>query len=342
MKEMNGSELFNACRDGDEATVKRLLPLTSVADLNRLEPNGRSCLHVACDRGHVEITQQLIDNGSSRVIKDKNGHTPFDQVQIKEILELSSREAEAAEKRYAVNPYEKPDWLFGQDIAEAFARAIARGCVKDRGVKKTVKKILAADNLIPNDQSEGNKLLRFYLNEARDKNDATFLLKAYTIECPFYRELNDYMATGKKRKVYKKLCHKWSGYYTGALMRNPTLEPYRFSGITYRGMEVTHEGLKQYKVGGALTNKTFQSTSKSRKVALRFAIRDPPTLGMVAIITIYEIRDQRSALDIRCLSEFPDEEEVLLVPGCLFKVISIDDSKSPYNIHLRQILTHDA
>jgi hypothetical protein len=334
----NVSELYRACRDSEVSNVRRLLPLTSISALNRLESNGSSCLHAASSYGHTDIVRFLLEHGASRRINDRNGRTPLDVARDDEVVKTFARPAEDAVQRYAVDPCEQPKWLFGQDKAEAFSRAIHWGCIKDRGLKKTIEKIEKAKIISNNDMSKEGKLLIYYLNEAREKNDPTFLLKAYTINGLFYNILNNYMATGSSKKVYDKLCHGWSGCYTGVVMKNPALQPYRYSGVTYRGMVINRDALKQYKPGVVLTNKAFQSTSKSKDVALRFAQPREPTIGKVSVIIRYDIHDKESALDIQTLSEFPEEKEVLMVPGSLFIVNDINTNMGPYQILLRQLV----
>ncbi len=336
------SELCRAIRDGDFPKVNNLLPGTSIRTLNSLESNGHTCLHVASSCGHKEIVRLLLDHGASRRIEDRDGRTPLEVAKTKEVAEMFARLEEDAVKRYSVDPREQPKWLFGQDKAEAFSRAIQWDCIKDRGVKKTVKEIedakINGKKLIDNnDQSKEVQSLRYYLNEAREKNDPSLLLKVYTIDSPFYGELNGYMATGNSKQVYEKICGKWSGYYTGAIMKNPALDKYRCSGVTYRGMKIDREALEQYKRGVVLTNKAFQSTSKLVTVALRFARLEERILGKVSVLIQYTILDRKSAFDIRDLSEFPEEEEVLMVPGSLFKVDCVDNRIEPYQIHLRQL-----
>ncbi|CAF4604711.1 unnamed protein product [Rotaria sp. Silwood1] len=340
MSATNSSELFCACRDGDIAIVERLLPLTPPDVLNRLEPNGSSCLHVACANGHLEIVRLLLEYGSSRRTRDSNGHVPLDLVKKKEIAKLFPRSEEAAAQRYGINPMNQVEWLLDQDYAESLARAIAWGCIKDRGIKKTVKKIEKA-GVLDYDESKESKLVKFYLNQAVEKNDPKFFLKIYTIEARFFSNFNLYMAEGSRKQVYEKLCGKWSGYYTGVIMKNPALQCYYYSGITYRGMQITLKDLEKYKVGVALTNKTFQSTSKLRKVAEHFAHREKPRLESVRIIIVYLIVDQKSGLDISSISEYPDEEEVLMVPGTCFKVVHVDKSGSVCEAQLRQLVVTD-
>jgi len=84
-------------------------------------------------------------------------------------------------------------------------------------------------------------------------------------------------------------------------------------------------------------NKAFQSTSKLLKVASDFANMQATTPEEVPVLIQYTILDRKSAFDIRDLSEFPEEEEVLMVPGSLFKVDCVDNRIEPYQIHLRQL-----
>ena len=70
------------------------------------------------------------------------------------------------------------------------------------------------------------KLYEIYFDDALATNNPVLLLKAYTVESQFYKRLNREMATGNRREVYKKLCKKWTGYYTGMIARNPAFQPF--------------------------------------------------------------------------------------------------------------------
>ncbi|UJR10765.1 hypothetical protein I4U23_014953 [Adineta vaga] len=253
----------------------------------------------------------------------------------------SDEDSDTSKSSNSKNKKEKIEWVFGEHLATAFARAIEHGCVKSRGVKETVKKIEDAD-IIPYDQSEESKLLRYCLNEAKEKNNPLFLLIAYTLNSSFYQTINGRMAEGSPNKVYKRLCSTWSGYYTGVLMKHPALHCYRWRGRTYRGFVTSREDAKaKYKVGVWLTNKAFQSSSKLKAVAGRFASQPRNVEDPVSVIISYDIRDERSGLDVENISKYPTEREVLMVPGCLFEVIKVEgDDKM--EVEARQILTHNA
>ncbi|UJR10890.1 hypothetical protein I4U23_015077 [Adineta vaga] len=231
-------------------------------------------------------------------------------------------------------------WIFSDHHATAYARAIEHGCVKDRGVMKTVEKIESA-NIIPHDESNDSYLLRSYLESARKENNPVYLLSCI-LNSSFYKIINYYMVTGDAKHVFEKLSHKWSGYYTGLLMQNPLLDSYRYCGTVFRGMNISMEDLlTKYKIRDVFTNKTFQSTSKSQKVALQYTCMTSTEMD-VNVIMIYNILDSRFALDVEHESQCSQEQEVLLLPGCLFEVRKVDDNKNPIEIDVLQILTHNA
>ena len=339
MAAANIRTLYNACCVDDVATVRRLLPLTPVGELNRSEDDGKTCLHAAASRGNREIVQLLLDRGAVRQMRDRNGRTPADVAPIKSVKEILNQPPEQkAIQRYVFDESDNQriNWIFGRDKAEAFSRAVYRGCIKNRGVRKTVRKIEKAKIIPTNDESKEGKTLVAFFNQAREQNDATYFIRMYTIDGMFYRTINQYMAEGKSRKVFKKLCHKWSGYYVGCIMKDPVLFKYRFAGVTYRGMVIDRDAFEQYKYDTVVTNKALQSSSKLPRVALRFA-RTEPTFGKVSVLIQYTIVDHASALDIKDLSEFPEEDEVLMFPGILFMTDYVNKNVEPYEIHLRQL-----
>jgi hypothetical protein len=332
----NVSELYLACRNGDQQIVERLLPTTSIRVLNRLEPNGSTCLHAASYHGHKDIVRLLLAHGACRRTINLYGCTPLDEAETQEIADLFPRSTEAAQKRFSANPGEEPDWQFVDDGAESYSRCIHWGCLKDRGIKKTIAKIEKA-NVLTDLTHPSIKLVKDLFQAALDDNNPLCVLQAYTVEGPFYRQLNRYMATGSDSQVFEKLRKKWSGYYIGLIVLNPAFEPYRFSGQTYRGMRIKPEEYARYKRGVALTCKSPQSTSKSWKIAKGFAYPAKPRPETIPVILIFTICDPRSALSVEQISEYPKEEEVLIAPGALFIVTDIDGNAMPFEVHLRQL-----
>lgn len=341
MATANVSDFYLACRNGDIDMVKRRLPTIPVKVLNSLEANGSTCLHAAAYHGHIDIVRLLLAHGASRRIINRYGCTPLDEAKTQEIADLFPRTGDALKKRYSDSPAQQPEWQFEQDSAESFSRATNWGCIKDRGIKKTIKKIEKAQALDDDPNDPSTKIVQNHFNEALETNNPIPLLKAYTVESQFYKRLNHEMATGTKRQVFKKLTKKWTGYYTGVIVNNPAFDPFRFTGQTYRGMQINPSDFAQYKVGVALSNKSFQSTSKSWKIASGFALPSRPTPGKIPVVIIFEITDPKSALSIEQISEYQNEEEVLIVPGTLFLVAYINQDEVPYEVHLEQLKWKD-
>lgn len=333
----NVSELYLACRNGDIDLVQQLLPSTPIKILNRLEPNGSTCLHAASYHGHKDIVRLLLENGASRRVINRYGCTPLDEAKTQEVADLFPRSGEARKKRFSDSPAQQTEWQFEENSAESYSRAVHWGCIKDRGLKKTVKKIAKARALDDDPDDPSTKIVQNYFNEALETKDPMSLLKAYTVESQFYKRLNHEMATGNKKQVYEKLRKKWTGYYTGIIVRNPAFDHLRYSGQTYRGMQITPADFDQYRPGVALANKSFQSTSKSWKIAQGFALPSRPAPGRLPVVMVFEITDRRSALSIEEISEYQNEEEVLIVPGTFFIVTNIHLDEIPYEIELKQL-----
>ncbi|KAJ3507282.1 hypothetical protein NLJ89_g6389 [Agrocybe chaxingu] len=61
-------------------------------DVNALDEYGYAPIHLACDRGHIDIVQILLRRGADRNIKDPDGLTPLElaqeagRVEIEKIL----------------------------------------------------------------------------------------------------------------------------------------------------------------------------------------------------------------------------------------------------------------
>ena len=118
----------------------------------------------------------------------------------------------------------------------------------------------------------------------------------------------------------------------GYIANDPTLHQKRWSGTTFRGMQVTDKDIAMYEVGKMLMNKAFLSTSRSRDVAEFFATKDLPANKRAAICT-YNIKDNHAALDIDEYSKF-DEQEILILPCMDFQVTNIDTAGKFVEIEL--------
>ena len=68
--------LFEACYEGQRNTIE--LFIKNGADLfARIVKNNYTCLHIASEKGHVEVLKLLLENGVDLHSRDKSGDTPF-------------------------------------------------------------------------------------------------------------------------------------------------------------------------------------------------------------------------------------------------------------------------
>jgi hypothetical protein len=161
---------------------------------------------------------------------------------------------------------------------------------------------------------------------AIDEKDPVYLLTAYTAETGFYSTLNVQLAKLRLEKLTTNE-NLSLAYYIGIIARHPQFETLSYTGSTFRGVMVTDDDIKQYKIGTRILTKTFSSTSKQFDVALQFLRNNSDTNNRLSTICIYEIRNQRTAIDITHISLFPYEEEVLILPCTAFKIMDIQINK---------------
>ena len=121
----------------------------------------------------------------------------------------------------------------------------------------------------------------------------------------------------------------WAVLYLRPLYRlltvpNPDI---RFQGETYRGMWISYSELQYYKDAEFVCHKAVTSTSAIRQVAQGFINRvEVSSPKMISVMFIYDINQISSlfALKIRQYSKFPEEEEVLILPGLFFRIVNIN------------------
>ncbi|CAF1113312.1 unnamed protein product [Rotaria sordida] len=170
------------------------------------------------------------------------------------------------------------------------------------------------------------------LLKAEQTNDIKYLIRAYTAETDFYKVLNTCHAQLSSRRYTEEERETWFVKFGKTLHKSEQLDKYRWMGTTYRGLFVTNKDLDQYKVGDYIVNKAFLSTSKSRQIAEKFI--SISSTDKLAIICVYHLKKDEYVLDISSISEFPEEEEVLILPNACFKVERINRQIYPIEIEL--------
>lgn len=313
------SELYKACRNGDLTMVEILLSVLSVEEINQLEPNGGTSLHVASYYGHIDIVRLLLKNGARRSIFNKYKLTPADEAQTPEIKQLFNRSPTEINKRFTTAATPDLEWVKSGVNVREIGLANIMYAVPFASFEEAMTRICEADEL---QDAKGMEQIRDFLKIACRKQDPSLLLRAYTAETDFYHCLNHLHAQIPFRKYNDNDRQKWFIQFVATVGSKEQNARFGWKGVCYRGMLITKEDLAGYKVGQWVVNKTFQSTSKNPTIAKKFL--EHPVENQLAVMCKYTILRDYDAFDISSISEYQDEEESLIFPNTPFQVNNIN------------------
>ncbi|CAF3396410.1 unnamed protein product [Rotaria sp. Silwood2] len=231
----------------------------SIEAINRIEPNGSTALHVAAYRGYEEIVDLLLQNGASNTIINKYNLTPLDEAKTDRIKQLIRRRPN---KTRFVS--ESVEWIRSTNDADFQAHEYLEKLEtygKDPKFYQLIEYI--KQNYLEKDLQDIDDIdiIKKFFDMAIKKKDPVYLLKAYTAETGFYSAVNIDLARIEPENLIATE-NLSRAYYIGIIARHPKLEPLSFTGVTYRGMMISNEDIKQYKKGTRILTKTFSSSSK--------------------------------------------------------------------------------
>ncbi|CAF2641520.1 unnamed protein product [Rotaria sp. Silwood2] len=180
--------------------------------------------------------------------------------------------------------------------------------------------------------------IRDLFNQAMEKSDPNYILQAYTAEQKFTHLLNKDMARNVSHDIHQG-CTKFGcdTLYTtedgiksiaSIFFYHPKFITH--AGKVYRGKFEKFE-LEHYQVNQCIMTKTFVSTSKDPNAAEFYSGYDrqkrkllwedeEKKISIFWTIIIKNLNGIRRALDISNRSQFPDEQEVLLLPYSVFTI----------------------
>lgn len=362
------STFYYACREGNTVQVQLLLPTMSLDEINKIEPNGSTALHVASYRGHHEIVKLLLEAGASRSIRNRNySLTPFEEAPTEEIKRLFYRmnttnnmTFNGGNDRYIGSSVHK-EWMVESTQAAMWKINLYK-CLK---IEQSFGEMITflqqhylVDHVFRAFQSERDKEnIEGLFRQAGIHQDVKYVVKAYTAVSQFHEIVNAHLAEFLLRFFrwdcntrHANTLEKSVGYLASIFIYHPDLRSLSYIGLTYRGMVLCRHDLSVYTVGKRLLNKSFLSTSTDRAVAEMFAgvgnshnMRRNLNKDLIQYIAIctYKIRNQNTALKIASISEVTFEQEVLIMPLCAFQVKSIkqhlgDDSIIHVEIELEE------
>ncbi|CAF5049432.1 unnamed protein product [Rotaria sp. Silwood1] len=262
----------------------------SLEEINQMEPNGSTALHVAAYRGHEKIVELLLQKGACYSTVNKYNCTPLDEAKTDRIKQLIRRRMNTA--RFVSDA--SIEWILSTNDAD-FQASEYWEKLKTYGTDSQFYQLITyiKKNYLEKDLQDidGINTIKQYFDMAINEKDPVYLLQAYTAETGFYSTLNVHLAQLQLENLTAKE-NISRAYYIGIIARHPKL-------------------------------KTFSSTSKQKDVALGFLRDNSGTDDRLSTICVYEIRNERTALDIEHISLFQDEKEVLILPYSAFKIIDI-------------------
>ncbi|CAF3072284.1 unnamed protein product [Rotaria socialis] len=183
------------------------------------------------------------------------------------------------------------------------------------------------------------------LIQAERSNDIVPLITLYTSEyggekVPFYDILNNQLALVSGD--YGNTAHFCDRFVYEFSMKNDTLAQHAFVGKSYRGIRMSQSTIERYKKlaelgkNGIIATKTFTSTSKIDTEALRF-IEKSKNKQERPVLFIFNIwHPCKTIIDVTEVSCYPEEEEVLIIPGNLFRICSVTEKPELTEIRLEQ------
>lgn len=334
------SEFYLACRENKIDLVRSLIKGMRQSEIDRMEPNGSTALHVASYYGHYDIVKLLLEKGASTSIKNNFELTAMEEAKNRPIRGLFRCRRD--DPRFSQRSAEAVEWIRVGKNMDDEAKAI-RKMLKQYHSKNKKRRREHLIDMIDLGHYEGIDKIQAYFDQANKENDPTFLITAYTDDTEFYSRLNRALATvhdlDSRDPKQQQLLD-----FLQIICCHTDFQQYEVRSTTFRGMQVTRDEFKQYQVGSKILTKTLLSTSVKKDEALLFtagsSTSEEATNDLVSCLCTYHIRKTHTALDIKDLSIFEGEEEVLVIPYSAFQVVDIGSIETEHGsiatIELRQ------
>jgi hypothetical protein len=323
------SKFYFACRNNDLEFVIQSLTDLPLEDIDQPEPNRSTALHAACFYRHMDIVKLLLDRGFNRRVLNKFDKTPIDESDQEEIRHLFLRSK--ISKRFGGEisyEHEKSIWI----IVEANEQNINKDRITDMYHGRRLEYgLFQHENIIQqlNNMPKLDVIQRF-LRRAVEEKDCTRLIQAYTAETDFYNQINNYLLTRTEDNDLSQFIH--------TIYSNQQLhDKYSYVGTCYRSILIDSEDqLHLFKKNTKILNRIFLSTTRDRQIAEEY-ILDRNNQTQISVMMIFRIRHVYTALNIGAVSEFPHEEEVLIMYDSIFKIINVVKKENFYfEIELRE------
>ena len=333
-------ELHAACQQGDVTVIGDVLRSLSADELSIAEQGEPdTALHIASRHGHLEIVRMLLDYGDLMTKKNKKGVTAFRSAkddQIKQVFIL----------------HQQPLPRFSGNILEWNI------VYRDPATKRAqIRQHLSRNHFInQNFITAARCYVRYYLpleGFPRDKinqletmayTSPDEFLRAYTSSARLYEMVNRHLATYAMAYFDSTIdiSIPYSPIHYLLSIIALVIDAYKhrrsYQGCVHRGMLIRREDLDKYVVGSRIFSTTFLSTSTNREVAEIFAgfhsceTSTTAASPQIRAVCSYNIRNEATAFDIKQLSNFREENEVLIFPFAAFRIADMKKASSTHVI----------
>jgi hypothetical protein len=327
---------YSACCDND---LKRVQETVKPSEVNQIDIDGNTALHIASSRGYIELVQFLLRYHVSRKIRNNDGFTAEEVAsseEIKDIFKATFRPM--SDSKHFVAATSDVEWL------DNYKNAYRISYENNEHMKRWLLKVPLEKLLneldsgyidkIQFSNEAGKQIIKAYIQAAIDWENPVGLIKAYTSAGNgFYRILNrDLAEIGSNFRFLSTQNLFNSGYldneapkdlgqhiFAAILINYPGFRSYYHTGTVYRGMNITPSDLEEYKTDNIVMTRSFLSTSEERIIPELF-IRFDDCDNHLPVMCIYKVSNPRSSLAIKDISCISGENEVLIVPFVVFQV----------------------
>ncbi|CAF3275336.1 unnamed protein product [Rotaria socialis] len=286
----------------------------------------KGCLSVELDNFIIDFEQLIQINK-----KDSTKQRPIQRISDKK-LQCSREERFTLSDHSGTNRQQKS---FGDEakfmtpkFIEEWIRRNPRISIVKR-VEKAAQGILEEGRIL--EKIVESKWLAEQLLEVKDKSwdeIAERCLYLYTRECFLYKLLNKALREEDLSKV--DTLGPYCDFLWNSLSSEDLKSKYQFTGLVYRSATLEQNEIDAYKNSIRKTKEWlgFSSTSKNRALTEFYGKNT---------IFIINLPSQTQHLDISTISQFPDEEEVLLGASTSFQIedVQYDEKTEKNQIYLR-------
>ncbi|CAF4210979.1 unnamed protein product [Adineta steineri] len=325
----------------------------NIKTIDRLSSDGQVALHVASFRGHSEIVQFfLTDSAFTSLATISSQLTLFDISKWAEIQRLVITASNLHDFREEIPDNNYIVWsIEGESLirkGREFREQIDLYKTYDNQHHSITKLLIEIVEYYLNEylteqerfsSTKIDEVKRCFRDAIDEQNYLKYFIKAYTLTNSFHRVLNKHLAlyilhyfdarpyssTPAEYRLINCLAH-----IVTLLINHPDVRQHKYIGLTYRGMLMSPNDLKPYRIGHYILNKSFISTSKNREVAQMYAgSGQESVLGVIStqhdplevpVIFKFIIKHDDTGIDIEYMSMVEDEEEVLILPFSVFQV----------------------